>query len=186
MIPSKPFYFMRHAGTEWNRLGLITGSQDIPMNKEGIFQVQGLLEALSILPFDSIISSPLQRALSMAQLIGQKVNIKVKVVSNLKSCAWGKKEGKPNDDHWYEQWKSGELVIAGAENYEDFLKRTIDGFKEALEEPGVPLIIGHGGMHSILQHNLGLKTQHVGNSKLFFHIPPSMQQDFWKLKAVRL
>ena len=186
MIPLKPFYFMRHAGTEWNRLGLIMGNQDIPMNKEGLFQVQELLPSLNILPFSSIVSSPLQRALAMAQIIGQKVGIDVKIVPNLKSCSWGKREGHPNKGNWYEQWKKGDFVIEGAETYHDLLKRTLEGFKEALENSDVPLIIGHGGTYSMIQRYLGLDTHHIDNGKLFFHRPPSQEGAPWNLKAVRL
>jgi len=40
-----PIYFVRHGETEWNRLGLIQGWKDIPLNETGHAQAQNVARA---------------------------------------------------------------------------------------------------------------------------------------------
>ena len=186
MILLKPFYFMRHAETDWNREGLLMGSQNIPINQDGLMQIYRLLDRLGEVPFDYIISSPLQRARETAEIIAKETGKKLKVLYDLRGCSWGDREGRENDDsNWYARWRSGELVIDGAETYQHLFNRVTLALKEALEFRGIPLIIGHGGGYSVIQRYLGVKANHVRNCKLFYHIPPRQGESYWKVREVQ-
>ncbi len=39
-LPLKPFYFIRHGETDWNKRNIIMGSIDIPLNDYGIDQAR--------------------------------------------------------------------------------------------------------------------------------------------------
>jgi broad specificity phosphatase PhoE len=61
-LPLKPFYFIRHGETEWNRRNIIMGSKDIPLNELGLQQAHEASRVLENESFDVIVSSPKIRA----------------------------------------------------------------------------------------------------------------------------
>ena len=61
-LPLKPFYFIRHGETEWNRRNIIMGSHDIPLNELGLQQAHEASRALENESFDIIVSSTKKRA----------------------------------------------------------------------------------------------------------------------------
>ena len=62
ILPLKPFYFIRHGETEWNRRNIIMGSRDIPLNELGLQQAHEASRALENESFDIIVSSTKKRA----------------------------------------------------------------------------------------------------------------------------
>ena len=69
------FYLIRHGQTDWNVEHKLQGQKDIPMNDEGIRQMNDLADKLAEtgLTFDLIISSPLDRAKTSAEIIAEKI-----------------------------------------------------------------------------------------------------------------
>jgi len=68
-------YIARHGQTEANAKHLIISRTDIPLNKVGLAQAQGLVEELSPVKLDAVFSSNLKRAYKTAQLVAQAQNI---------------------------------------------------------------------------------------------------------------
>ena len=62
-------YIVRHGETDWNVLGKLQGSKDIPLNEKGIEQAKELREILKDVKFDIVFASPLQRTLKTAEII---------------------------------------------------------------------------------------------------------------------
>jgi broad specificity phosphatase PhoE len=56
MIPQRPFYFLRHDETDWNREGWYQGQFDIQLNATGIAQAQAAAERLAEVSIDRIVS----------------------------------------------------------------------------------------------------------------------------------
>lgn len=66
----KTIYFMRHGQTDWNISRRFQGQRDIPLNETGIAQAREAGErfAAAGLRFDTVIASPLSRAVDTAAL----------------------------------------------------------------------------------------------------------------------
>ena len=73
------FYLVRHGQTDWNNEKRMQGHMDIPMNEEGIRQINELAEGLikEGIIFNRLISSPLDRARKSAEIIVEKTGFKV-------------------------------------------------------------------------------------------------------------
>lgn len=69
MIPYKPFYFMRHGQTDYNKENRCMGSLDIPLNSIGEQQAYDALKILNGLSIARLVSSPLQRAYTTAKVV---------------------------------------------------------------------------------------------------------------------
>lgn len=69
-FPQKKIYLIRHGETEWTLSGQHTGSTDIPLTKNGEKQAKLLGEKLRGHSFQSILTSPLQRAQRTCEIAG--------------------------------------------------------------------------------------------------------------------
>jgi broad specificity phosphatase PhoE len=68
-LPNMRIYLVRHGETEWNRVRRFQGRSNLPLNQEGIKQVNALALALKNKPLNAIYTSPLLRAFETARLI---------------------------------------------------------------------------------------------------------------------
>ena len=184
-FPLKPFYFMRHGETEWNQQSLIQGCTDISLNEKGIEQAHLAAQKLKNIPIDNIISSPLQRALKTAEIAGQALGKPITIIDTLKNGCYGSIEGKSKHEHReaYTGWRTG-YKIEHAEHYHCFTKRVFAGFQEALQYPGLTLIIAHGGVYWPIQDMLNLNASTIPNATPVLHLPPSQGQDTWIIKEL--
>ena len=68
------FYLVRHGRTDWNNEKRMQGHANIPMNEEGIQQINDLADRIveEGITFDRLISSPLDRAKKSAEIIAEK------------------------------------------------------------------------------------------------------------------
>lgn len=71
------FYLVRHGETDWNLEGRFQGIEDIPLNETGLRQAEACGEGLkkSFIPFDCVVTSPLQRAGVTAKTIAEWIGI---------------------------------------------------------------------------------------------------------------
>jgi probable phosphoglycerate mutase len=63
-------HLVRHGETEWSANGRHTGSTDLPLTPRGEEKAKGLRLRLSSFTFDTVYSSPMQRARRTAELAG--------------------------------------------------------------------------------------------------------------------
>lgn len=76
------FYLIRHGQTDWNKEKRLQGQKDIPMNDEGIKQMEELSEKMAALDLkaDRIICSPLNRAQVSAGIIADRIRFKDEII----------------------------------------------------------------------------------------------------------
>ena len=86
--------FVRHGQTDFNKNKLPQGQEiDAPLNETGIQQAE---EAAKSLPndIDFIIASPLKRASQTAEILNQKLKIKLEFNNDVKELRYGSLAGK--------------------------------------------------------------------------------------------
>lgn len=147
-----PFAFLRHGETEHNRLRLIAGSLDVPLNATGLAQAHAAAEKLRSSAIDAIWASPLQRAHDTARCVATVLGLEITLVAELAERNWGMLEGKPRG-----QRIRGETP-AGAESLEEFRDRVLLGFGR-IRPSRLPLIVAHSGIYRVLGDWLGLPAQ---------------------------
>lgn len=171
IIPHKPFYFIRHGETDWNKEYRAMGHTDIPLNQNGLEQAVLASELLIDIKIDHIISSPLSRALKTAQIIAEKRDAHIQIVDGFKECFFGDLEGKNLlFDPRIQGWEKGARV-ENVELYHDFSRRVIQALIFALSGSEIPLIVSHGGVYRIIQIALGLPHHGLKNCVPVFHQP---------------
>ena len=180
MIPRKPFYFIRHGETEWNKRNVIMGSVDIPLNEAGVAQAKDAGSALSQEDFTVIISSPRKRAFQTAEIIGQKVGKIVIVENDLVERTWGEAEGQVFEPKHFDE----NYTPAGAETFANFTQRVVSAISSLLLTHELPLIVSHGGVLMALASYFGYTNLRSHNCATFFFKPPQYEKDLWIISHV--
>lgn len=161
----KPFYFVRHGETDFNRTGLFVGRTDVTLNAAGRVQAHQAAKILKHYSVAVIACSPLLRAYETAQIIGTYAGIIPVVVPQLQECSFGVMEGKPYSSTFFEylrRWRGGK-TFDGAESYKDFFNRVLRGVDLALEHEGLVLVVAHGAVGTTLSHALGYSNIEFDN-----------------------
>lgn len=150
-------YIVRHGKTEWNEKGFLQGSNDIPLNEEGIKEAKKLASKLDLSKIDICISSPLIRAKQTAEIL---VGNKLKIIYDdlLKERGFGNYEGKKiNFELIGKHWDYGLNDSSnGIESIKDCLDRAkifLDKIKKEYSNKNI-LIVSHGGFIKALHFNL--------------------------------
>ncbi len=76
------FYLIRHGQTDWNKELRLQGQKDIPMNSDGIMQIEELSAKMAAMGVkaDRIICSPLIRAKVSASIIADKIQYEKEII----------------------------------------------------------------------------------------------------------
>lgn len=109
-------YIIRHGETDLNTRGCLAGRMDVPLNENGKKLASVTGEALKDIDFDLIITSPLIRARSTAEIVAapseERRGIKLPVIEDpgLIEISFGEWEGrrpeKGADNSFYEEYKT--------------------------------------------------------------------------------
>ena len=135
------FYIVRHGQTNWNILGKTQGHGNSDLTAKGIEQATELAESIVNYPIDYIYSSDLGRAVQTAQILGDKLNIKVEETEALREMGFGEWEGllideiKTNYASVYTTWRNEPHLaqIPGGETLH-LIKDRVDSFIQSLNE----------------------------------------------------
>lgn len=169
-------YFVRHGRTLWNLEGRFQGaSGDSPLLPESIDILKQLGQYLKEIPFDTIYSSDLPRAVKSAEIIQSQLQspCPLKSIPDLREWQLGKLEGlkiATLNAIYPQQIKAFRSNLAQfdtrmfeAESLYNTTKRTIQ-FIKSLKESSAEniLIVGHGAnLTASLRTLLGYKEAHL-------------------------
>lgn len=184
---SKPFYFIRHGETAWNRAGLVMGSTDIPLNELGLAQAEMSAGHLVNEPITHIVSSPLERARKTAEIINARLNKPLSFVDELRECHWGMREGKLGGDSvLFNAWLNGENVDEfGLEPCDAFFTRVAHGLNQALMLDGPALIVAHSAVYVAMRRIFGLpQEEKLKNCCPVYCAPPSKNESGWTMRKL--
>jgi len=88
---------IRHGETEHNKGNITLGRADVPLNARGITQARAVASSFARRP-DAVYASPLQRALSMATMIGAHTHTDVTIEDDLIEMDVGEMEHLTGDE----------------------------------------------------------------------------------------
>lgn len=156
-------FVVRHGETEWNAQKRLQGHLDSPLTDNGIYHAELLGKKLEAISFDSIISSPSERAMHTARIVKGNRALAIETDHRLKEINLGSWQGKTfveikeTDPYTYENYvkypKLYKRDEKGAETLIDVIDR-VHGFLEYMEnrnQPGSYLIVTHGVVVKALQ-----------------------------------
>jgi len=86
-------FLVRHGQTESNRLNLVLGRDDVPLNERGLWQAERVARALAREPLAAVYSSPLQRALDTARAVAAPHDLAVQIEQGLIEMDIGEVDG---------------------------------------------------------------------------------------------
>lgn len=111
-------YIVRHGQTDYNKLGIIQGISDIPINEKGVKQAEKLKLTIDRLNIDLVISSPLVRTRQTAAILVKNRNIKTIYDNRLIERGFGILEGKGVETYDAPSYWNYELDYDIGENVE--------------------------------------------------------------------
>lgn len=151
----KEIYIIRHGETELNKLGIVQGRGiNSDLNDTGRSQAAAFYARYKYVPFEKVYTSKLKRTHQTVQGFID-AGIQWEQVAGLDELAWGKWEGKPNDDNAMaafkaivQAWNDGDYDahFEGGESPNEVLVRlseAIDLIKSRKDEKLI-LICMHG------------------------------------------
>ena len=145
-------YLIRHGETDWNRQHRFQGSNDIPLNENGLAVARetavGMAEAG--LTFHRIYSSPLSRAYETAKIICPDQEIETD--DRLREVSFGDLEGEV-----YADVKSLPMPAPGGEDIPQLQSRVLACLEDIMADPANEgkriLVSAHGGViRSVMMH----------------------------------
>ncbi|WP_419903403.1 histidine phosphatase family protein [Kiloniella sp.] len=184
MLIQKPFYFLRHGETNWNKEGRYQGQQDIPLNPRGISQAEKSRSQLVGQPFSEIHSSTLIRAKATAEIVNASLQLPLYSYDSLRECNYGELEGQLKTDPTLDsRWRAGYTPQA-AESYQEFSIRVIKAVNEILSSKETALIVAHRAVFWPIADTMGLsKGIDLSNAQPIYLDPPSNNCKDWLLKT---
>lgn len=175
----RPFWFLRHGETDANRLDLIVGSTDLPLNATGRAQAAQAAAVASRLGVDAVYSSALNRARDTANAVAAALGLAVTVVPGLAERSWGSFEGRPRG------LRRPGVTPSGAETPEQFTERVLAGLRD-IPPTGCPLIVAHSGTYRVLVRLLGVDepVDPVANARPLRFVAPSAPGQIWTVEPL--
>jgi broad specificity phosphatase PhoE len=175
-MPAPTIYFIRHGETEWNAIGRLQGTQDVPLNERGVKQageagailadllIRDGREAASV----AFVSSPLGRARTTMELVRGALKLPLHAYAiddRLREIGYGEWEGSTREEaegrdpdlfarRLADKWTVG---APGGESYRQVQARVSDWYAEVT---GDTVVVAHGGTARTLMVALGFETAH--------------------------
>lgn len=158
--PLRPFLYLRHGETAWNKEGRMQGATDIPLNETGRAQAHRAAETLAGVHIDRIISSPMARAAETADVVAATKGLTPMRDDRLKERYFGAFDGlllsEIRDQHGVGDGASiWSIDSPEAEPFEAALNRTLAALTEGLaDSDDVVLFVAHGALFTLLTEHL--------------------------------
>jgi broad specificity phosphatase PhoE len=148
-------YLARHAETAANREGVILGQSDAPLTASGVLSAQKMGRLLAGRGVICILTSPLGRARTSAEIMARHVGVEPVLLADLAELSCGRFEGRPrkevleNERSLRSSWTDRP---PGGESYRDAegrAARAIGVIEKELGR-GPVLVVGHAVFNRVL------------------------------------
>jgi broad specificity phosphatase PhoE len=159
-------FLIRHGVTAWHDEKKLLGKQrDLPLSQTGLRQAELAAARLAGVAIGEVISSPMQRAMQTAQLIGQMFEIDVARDPRLTDLDVGDWAGRPLSEiertPEYATFIANPAVerIPGGERLEDARRRAVGAIEQALQDSpsgdAIAIVTHASVIRLLLAHYLG-------------------------------
>lgn len=135
---------VRHGQTAWNEAGRLQGSSDIPLDATGREQAAKGGAELAGRRWDVLVSSPLDRAVESAQIIGHRIGLEpVKSIAGLRERDYGPLEGQYLYGLSEPEYNR---LHAGAEPEDEVAERGLEALRHVLDDYPEQriIVVAHG------------------------------------------
>lgn len=152
-------YLIRHGETEFNRLGVFRGRLEVDLNEVGLKQAGETGRALVGQGIESVLTSPLKRAVVTARTISEILGIEYEIEEAFNNINLGSWQGIPKkkvEKDYPEEWKKWttepeHLVVPGGESVEDVKRRASARLREIVQaRQGVFALVTHRSVIKVL------------------------------------
>lgn len=174
----RPFVFLRHGETFYNRAGLIAGSPDVPLTVHGESQAREVSAMLGQRQWSHVAVSTMFRARKTARLALPESELHL--YAGLRERSWGELEKTPIQDPmpYFDDLEEGESWAA-------FQGRVLAVLNELLTRFECPLVVAHSGVFRVIcnvtqGHPYGAR---IGNVAPVLCQPPASGEGHWQLRA---
>jgi broad specificity phosphatase PhoE len=158
-------FLIRHGVTSWHSEGRVLGQRDVPLSDEGRTQADDVAKRLSGVKLSELLSSPLQRALQTAEIIGETHKLDVARDPRLVDFQLGKWTGmtyaevSANAEYQKFLLQPESERIPGGESLEDIRRRAVAGVEQALRDnptgDAIAIVTHAGIIRVLLTHYMG-------------------------------
>lgn len=147
-------YLVRHGRTAFNAEGRLRGLSDPPLDDVGLAEVARLAKVLATKQATAVVSSPLQRAVSTAEAIGNAAGIPVSIDMRLNDRDYGPMTGRPRVE--VEKEYGSVDSAPGVEPRSALAERAKRAFFELVTElaPGPIIMVSHDAFNQTLLEQL--------------------------------
>lgn len=156
---------IRHGVTAWHTEGRVLGQRDVPLSAEGVAQAEEVAANLAGVKLGEVLSSPLQRAVQTAEIIGREASIEVARDPRLNDFKLGKWTGMSYDevaaDAEYQRFlrDPASTGIPGGESLLEIQRRAVAAVEQALSDApsgdAVAIVTHAGVIRVLLSHYMG-------------------------------
>lgn len=160
---------IRHGVTDWHAQGRVLGQRDVPLSQAGVEQMNEAAAAIEGVAVAEIITSPLQRALQSAEILGRRYGIEVARDPRLTDFQLGRWSGMATAEiaaaPEYQRFLDNPTSdrIPGGESLEEIRRRAVAAVEQAItDNPSGDAIavVSHAGViRVVLAHYLGSPVQ---------------------------
>ncbi|MBW2600237.1 MAG: histidine phosphatase family protein [Deltaproteobacteria bacterium] len=142
---------VRHGQTLWNREKRVQGISDIELSNRGRAQADSLARSLRDEKIDTIISSPLKRAIQTAEAINHFHHLPIEHEEDLKELNMGDFEGMAfqemmkNHGDLMKRWAENptSVVMPGGESLSELQERAWSVVERVIVKSGTTLLAAH-------------------------------------------
>lgn len=151
-------YLVRHGRTTGNALRQLHGATDLPLDPLGLRQAERIADRLAAeVRADALLTSPLSRALTTAEIIGRRMNLTPTIVPGLVEMNFGDLEGLTLEavaERYPElaaqalDMEDDELAWPNGESRRQFHLRVRETFQDILTTHAnhAVIVVAHGGV----------------------------------------
>ena len=171
------FFIIRHGETDWNTEGRFQGQRDTKLNERGLDQSRRAADYLAGHGFDAVTSSPLCRALTLAEMIAARCGTEVEIVPAFKEINHGDWEGCLSTEvrerwpqllkTWHESPHTATMPGEGGESLQAVQLRAVAAADE--------LAAGYSGDICVVAHDAVIKV-------LICHFLDAPLSAFWRFQ----
>ncbi len=163
----------RHGETDWNRVSMVQGRMDIPLNEEGLAQAKALALRLKDVGVQRVYTSPLERARTTGKAVADANGCEVYSMPELTEIYFAQWQGMRFMDiaqRWPSDWRlwcdTPELLrVKDAETLGEIQSRCITALERIFEECGgmdIVAIASHTlPVKLIIAHYIGLPIRNI-------------------------